>query len=99
MFPANAYAIRTATAADDAALQRLAVLGHGPEISLPALIGEIDGRPVAAIAIADGRIVDDPFACPPQLRTHLRMRASGVRAHARTQSVGRRINAALPQAA
>ena len=28
MFPANTYAIRTATEADDATLLRLAVLGH-----------------------------------------------------------------------
>jgi len=99
MYPANAYAIRTATAADEPALMRLAVLGHAAEISLPALIGEIDGIPAAAIDIADGRIVADPFACPPQLRTHLRMRADGIRAHRRTPSVGRRINVAIRKAA
>ena len=74
MFPAKAYAIRTATAADDAALQRLAVLGHGAEISLPALIGEIDGRPVAGGARAPGRRRGGPGAGPPPPRAPQRHR-------------------------
>lgn len=99
MFPANTFAIRAATAADDTTLTRLAVLEQRPEISRPALIAEIDGLPAAAIAIADERIVADPFACPPQLRVQLRMHAAGLRAHERIPSVGRRIDERLPQAA
>ena len=99
MFPANTYAIRTATEADDATLLRLAVLGHSSPISRPALIGEIDGIPSAAISLDDERIIADPFAATPHLRAHLRMRAAGIAAHRRTPSVAGRMRAALPLAA
>ena len=99
MFPANAFSIRTASEADDAALARLAVLNHRAPISRPALIGEIDGIPAAAISLDDERIVADPFAATPHLHVHLRMRAAGIAAHRRTPSVARRMRAALPIAA
>ena len=32
-----------------------------PAVRRPALVGEVDGVPVAAISLADGRVVADPY--------------------------------------
>jgi hypothetical protein len=53
--------IRTATDADDAALARLAALDSARTIRRPALVALVDGTPVAARSLADGRTVADPF--------------------------------------
>jgi hypothetical protein len=99
MFPANQYRMRTAVPGDEPSLLRLAVLSSQPEpIALPALIGEIDGLPVAAISLADGRLAADPYASPPSLAAHLRMRAAGIRAHQRTPSVAERVRMAQHRA-
>jgi hypothetical protein len=57
----NAYAIRLATLDDVPALRRLVAL-DGPRSLFcgPALIGEIDGVPAAAVSLADGRMIADP---------------------------------------
>jgi hypothetical protein len=54
--------IRTATAADDAALTRLAALDSARPLVGPALVALVDGTAVAATSLADGRSVADPFA-------------------------------------
>jgi hypothetical protein len=53
--------IRTATDADDAVLARLSALDSARSIRRPALVALVDGRPVAATSLADGRTVADPF--------------------------------------
>jgi hypothetical protein len=100
MFSANAYVIRIATADDQPLLRRIAALDSKSPPGPPALIGEIDGTPAAALGLADGRLVADPFVATGQLAVHLRLRAKGLLAHEREPSLAARIRAAvLPAAA
>ena len=95
MYPANAYVIRQATEDDERTLQRLAELDSQRPISGPALIGEIDGSPAAAVSMADGRTIADPFQLTPVLRQLLRMRRGALLAYSRTPSVRERLRAAF----
>jgi hypothetical protein len=61
----------------------------------PALVGEIDGRPAAAIAMHDGRVVADPFQQTASLVAQLRMRARGLRSYERTPSLRDRLRAGV----
>ena len=71
------FTIRRAEASDDATLFHLGALAGETPVRRPALIGDLDGMPVAAISIVDGRVVADPFRPAPGLETHLRLRRSG----------------------
>ena len=95
MLPANAYVIRRATDEDKWALRALAHLDSQRPISEPALIGEIDGCPAAAISLVDGRVLADPFQYTVQLRQVLRIRAAAMLAHARTPSLPERLREAI----
>jgi hypothetical protein len=64
-------------------------------LSGPALVGEIDGRPAAAIALHDGRVLADPFQRTANLVAQLRMRARGLRSYERTPSLRERLRAAV----
>src|SRR3954447_4456636 len=99
MYSATTHIIRPATADDDSALERLAALDSQRPIASPALIGERDGRVVAAISLADGRVVADPFVPTAQLVAVMRMRAGALRAHAEQPSLRERIRAGLRPAA
>jgi hypothetical protein len=80
MLPANAYVIRQATVDDEGVLRRLAELDSRPPLVGPALIGEIDGIPAAAVSLADGSIAADPFQPTATLRQVLRVRVRSLRA-------------------
>jgi hypothetical protein len=95
MYPANYYVIRPATAEDESALQQLAQLDSQRPLSGPALIGEIDGIPAAALSLTDGRLVADPLQPTTVLRPVLRMRAGALDAYSRTPSLAERIRAAM----
>ena len=95
MHPATTFAIRLAGDADEAVLRRLAALDDAPPLEHPVLIGEIDGRPAAAVALEDRRIVADPFAHTAYLRAQLRIRAGAFDAYARMPDLGDRLRAAL----
>jgi hypothetical protein len=95
MYPANAYHIRRATEADAAAMRELAELDSRTPLSGPALIGEIDGAPAAAVSLVDGRVVADPFKPTGVLVQILHMRFNAMRAYSRQPSVTARIGAAL----
>ena len=95
MLPANTYVIRRATDDDGWALRALAELDSQRPIIEPALIGEIDGCPAAAISLADGHVVADPFQLTVQLRQVLRIRAAAMLAHARTPSLPERLREAI----
>jgi hypothetical protein len=84
MHSANAYSIRPATAADAYVLRKLAELDSQSPVSRPALIGEIDGRPAAALSLADGRVVADPFQHTAQIKGLLTMRFRAMRAFERS---------------
>jgi hypothetical protein len=55
-------------------------IDHLGTIDGPVLIAEIDGQPVAAVGIADGRAVADRSRTTSSLMTLLRLRRLEVRA-------------------
>lgn len=59
--PAREVTVRRAGADDDAALARLAALDSARVPAGPVLLAEAGGTPVAAISLADGSVVADPF--------------------------------------
>jgi hypothetical protein len=95
MFPANAYVIRFAGKQDEAALRDLAQLDSNRPITGAALVGEIDGRPAAAISLADGRLIADPFQRTAHLTALLNLRARGYRAFERKPSLRERMLAGV----
>ena len=95
MFAANAYVIRHAAPADADALRDLAQLDGKRPLSGRVLIGEIGGRPAAAVSLADGRVVADPFLPTARLTPLLHMRARSLLAAERVPSVRDRIRAGL----
>jgi hypothetical protein len=96
MFSANTYRIRLATPDDDAALLWLAQIDSQDPLSAgPVLLGEIDGRPQAALSLADGRAIANPLLATGLLLAHVRIRAGALSAFERTPSLSARIRAAL----
>jgi hypothetical protein len=95
MYAANAYEIRKSTDADESALHRLAELDSQRPLFGPALVAEIAGNPAAAISLADGRVIADPFQQTAVARQVLRMRFGALRAYSRTPSLPERMREAL----
>jgi hypothetical protein len=79
MISTDTIIIRRAGAADASILARLAALDSALQTGADSLIAEIDGRPVAALDMADGRVIADPFTRTADLVDLLRMRASRIR--------------------
>jgi hypothetical protein len=95
MHPSNAYVIRRATEDDEPQLHRLAELDGQRPLTGPALVGEIEGKPAAAVSAIDGRVISDPFQHTAVLRQVLRMRLSAMRSYAHTPSLAERVRASL----
>jgi hypothetical protein len=95
MFPANAYTIRYATVDDVSALRRLAELDGQRQFCGPALIGEIDGEPAAALSLRDGSIIADPFRHTAGLTPLLRLGARSLHALSHTRSLRERLLAGV----
>ncbi len=95
MHPSNAYVIRQASEHDERALHRLAELDGQRPFSGPALIGEIDGRPAAAVSLFEGRTIADPFQPTTVLQQVLRMRLGALRAYSSTPSLSERVRTAM----
>jgi hypothetical protein len=90
------YTITTATPDDAFALLQLAALDSAEPLALPALIAQRDDRPVAAIELATGRVVADPFTPSLDARALLELRRGQLeRASA---GAGRRIRRRLLRA-
>ena len=70
--------IRTATNADDKALDRLAQLDSSVVPAHPILIAEVDGEIVAALSATDGSVIADPFSYTNESVTLLRRRANST---------------------
>jgi hypothetical protein len=68
---------------DEAALARLAALDSARPPARPVLLAERDGVLLAAISLADGFVVADPFKPTAALVELLRMRERQLRAPAR----------------
>lgn len=94
MLPAN-YVIRHATPGDDQALHDIASLDSQRPLAEPVLVGEIDGRPAAAISLVDGRVIADPFIHTATLTRVLPVRARAIDAHRRSPSLVERLRASI----
>jgi hypothetical protein len=79
MRSATAFTVRRANDADEPTLVWLGALAGQPSVRRPALIGDVDGVPTAAISLADGRGVADPFRPTAGVVAHLRLYRSGWR--------------------
>jgi hypothetical protein len=77
---AGSVTIRYATAADRVALERLAALDSEPALAGDVLLAEVDGEAVAAIELAGGATIADPFRPTAALVELLGLRAAGLRA-------------------
>ena len=76
-------AIRPTTADDAATLERLAQLDSTTIPSGEKLLATIDGTPVAAVAVASGRTIADPFVPTADVVALLQVRAGRLsRTHA-----------------
>lgn len=78
-----AYTVRRATPDDDGLLAALAQLDSAPPLVGPALLAERDGRAVAALELASGRAVADPFAPSLDAVALLALRRAQLRTPAR----------------
>lgn len=74
--PAGPVVIRIADAKDAVALARLAELDSARAPSGATLIAELHERPVAALSLADGQAVADPFVPTSEIIELLRFRAN-----------------------
>jgi hypothetical protein len=72
-------AIRRATESDRPTLHRLAALDSSRTPSGEVLIAEVDGEPQAAIEIAGGAVVADPFRPTAHVVELLGLRAARMR--------------------
>jgi hypothetical protein len=67
--------VRTASDADRTALDRLAALDSAePLRDSRALMAELDGRPVAAVALSDQAVLADPFERTAEIVEMLKLR-------------------------
>jgi hypothetical protein len=67
--------LRLATDVDAPTVRRLAALDDAPRLSGPVLLALVDGEPVAALALDDGRVVADPFRLTAHAVALLRLHA------------------------
>jgi hypothetical protein len=77
--PSADLAIRLAGARDTATLRDLERLDGRPLAAGARLVAELGGIPVAAIAVADGSVVADPFERTGAVVDLLRVRARQLR--------------------
>lgn len=86
--------VRIAAAADGPQLHRLAELDSACAPAAPVLIGERGGRPVAALSLAGGAVVADPFTPTADVVALLRLRARQLRGGSPRGAVRHRLAAA-----
>jgi hypothetical protein len=88
--------LRVARPDDEAILQRLAVLDSRPVPAAPVLVAEVDGEALAALSLADGAVVADPFRSTSSLVELLRVGAAARRGRAFSRrGLGRLVPAGL----
>ncbi len=75
----STIAIRNATPGDGPALSRLAALDSAPVPFGEVVLAEVDGDLRAAVDVATGRVVSDPFARTAELSDLLRLHAARAR--------------------
>jgi hypothetical protein len=83
--------LRYAFPDDQPALWRLAALDSCEPPAEPVLLAEVDGVPWAALSLADGRVVADPFHHTLHLAALLRARAAQLTEAGTRRRLGRRL--------
>ena len=87
--------------ADIDALAKLAELDSHTELDGPVLGAEVEGRLLAAISVANGAVIADPFSRTSELRALLKLRVAqlqdrrGERRGGRSRVFGRRTRPAV----
>ena len=71
--------LHTAAPVDDRDVARLAALDEVAPLQHPVFVARLDGRPVAALSLADGRVAADPFARTADAVALLRFRSRQLR--------------------
>jgi hypothetical protein len=82
--------LRLVQSGREATASQLAALDDAAELEGPALIAFMDGEPVAATSLTDGRVVADPFVATGEAVSLLRLRAehlSGRPSHRSLRSI------------
>jgi hypothetical protein len=74
-----ALSLRHATPADEGAVAYLCQLEEAERLTGEVLVAYAGGRAVAALSLADGRAVSDPFARTADVVALLRLRARQAR--------------------
>jgi hypothetical protein len=77
--PAQPVTMRLAVEADATRLAQIAGVARKGLPRAPLLIGEIGGRPVAAVSLSDGAIVSERLDAAREVVALLRFRASQLR--------------------
>lgn len=72
-------AIRAAHDDESGVVLRLAALDSAPRLRGDVLLAVVDGEPVAAVSLDDGRVVADPFRATADVVALLHLRASTLR--------------------
>jgi hypothetical protein len=93
--------LRLAVRSDDAALEQLAELCGFVKAPGPWIVAEVDGHVLAALPLAGGESLADPFRPTAELRALLSLRAKQLGADARVEhgSRSRRRPSPMPTAA
>lgn len=76
----HGISIRFAGPADGEAVERLALLDSARPADGETLVAEVDGRIAAALPLARGRVIADPFEPSAELVSLLEVRARQLRA-------------------
>jgi hypothetical protein len=71
----DSVTLRFAFPDDAAALDQLAALDSSEPPAMPVLLGEVEGQPIAALSLADGAVIADPFRHTVAVVELLRARA------------------------
>jgi hypothetical protein len=72
----NTLALRVAHTDEAPVVRRLAALDDAPPLNGDVLLALVDGEPVAALSLDDGRVVANPFLPTADTVTLLSLRAS-----------------------
>jgi hypothetical protein len=83
--------VRFAVAGDACQLTRIAKLDSAPRPADPLLIGERAGQPIAALSLADGTVVANPFVPSADVVALLHLRARQLRGKPRRHGRRRRL--------
>ena len=97
MLSMNTLTIRSATAADAVALDRLAQLDSRELPAAPQLVAESGGTLIAAVSTRDGDAVADPFVRSGDAVALLQRRAGQLRADAKPRRRRSRSRPRLPR--